>query len=201
MQDLILPRIAVGDQSAVPECISRYGSLIWTLVRRRLANRQDVEDLVQEVFIDLWRSAGRFDPQVAEEITFVAMITRRRVIDRIRRSIAKQAAVSLDEAMATDVADPTDGAAVGQRLEVGEEAKLADEHLSQLKPEEQQVLRLSIYDSLSHSVIAKQTGLPLGTVKSHIRRGLDSLRKKLAGRTRLNGNSGQGRTTAERSSS
>ena len=201
MQDLILPRIAVGDQSAVPECISRYGSLIWTLVRRRLANRQDVEDVVQEVFIDLWRSADRFDPQVAEEITFVAMITRRRVIDRIRRSTAKQAAVSLDEAMATDVADPTDGAAVGQRLEFGEEAQLADEHLSQLKPEEQQVLRLSIYDSLSHSVIAKQTGLPLGTVKSHIRRGLDSLRKKLAGRNRANSNSGQGRTTAERSSS
>ena len=201
MQDLILPRIAVGDQSAVPECISRYGSLIWTLVRRRLANRQDVEDVVQEVFIDLWQSAGRFDPQVAEEITFVAMITRRRVIDRIRWSTAKQAAVPLDEAIATDVADPTVGAAVGRRLEFGEEAQIADEHLSQLKPEEQQVLRLSIYDSLSHSVIAKQTGLPLGTVKSHIRRGLDSLRKKLVGRTRLNGNSGQGRTTAERSSS
>ena len=170
-------------------------------MRRRLANRQDVEDVVQEVFIDLWRSADRFDPQVAEEITFVAMITRRRVIDRVRRSTAKQEVVSLDEAIATDVADPTGGAAVSQRLEFGEEAKLADEHLSRLKPEEQQVLRLSIYDSLSHSVIAKQTGLPLGTVKSHIRRGLDSLRKKLAGRTRLNGNSGQGRTTAERSSS
>ena len=66
MQDSLLPRIASGDQSAVPECISRYGGLIWTLARRRLASREDAEDVVQEVFVDLWRSADRFAPQVAE---------------------------------------------------------------------------------------------------------------------------------------
>ncbi len=189
MQDSLLPRIASGDQSAVPECISRYGGLIWTLARRRLASREDAEDVVQEVFVDLWRSADRFDPQVAEEITFVAMIARRRVIDRLRRG-AKRHTASIDEAGATHVPDPAGDAAVGRLLELGEEARLADEHLAQLKPEEQQVLRLSIYDSLTHTAIAEHTGLPLGTVKSHIRRGLDSLRRTLSGR---------GRTLAERS--
>jgi RNA polymerase sigma-70 factor (ECF subfamily) len=183
LQDSLLPRIADGDQSAVPECISRYGGLIWTLARRRLASREDAEDVVQEVFVDLWRSADRFDPQVAEEITFVAMIARRRVIDRLRRG--------------AEGPDPAGDAAVDGRLELGEQARLADAQLAQLKPEEQQVLRLSIYDSLSHSAIAEQTGLPLGTVKSHIRRGLDSLRQKLAGRTR--GDRGRGRMLAERS--
>jgi RNA polymerase sigma-70 factor (ECF subfamily) len=138
----------------------------------------------------LWRSADRFDPQVAEEITFVAMIARRRVIDRLRRRAERQETVSIDEAGAAAVPDPAGDRAVGRRLELGEEARLADEHLSRLKPEEQQVLRLSIYDSLSHAAIAEHTGLPLGTVKSHIRRGLDSLRQKLAGR---------GRAMAERS--
>jgi RNA polymerase sigma factor (sigma-70 family) len=190
LQDSLLPRIADGDQSAVPECISRYGGLIWTLARRRLASREDAEDVVQEVFVDLWRSADRFDPQVAEEITFVAMIARRRVIDRLRRGSESRQTASIDEAGAAEVPDPAGDAAVDRRLELGEQARLADAQLAQLKPEEQQVLRLSIYDSLSHSAIAEQTGLPLGTVKSHIRRGLDSLRRKLAGR---------GRTMAERS--
>jgi RNA polymerase sigma factor (sigma-70 family) len=185
LQDSLLPRIAGGDQSAVPECISRYGGLVWTLARRRLASREDVEDVVQEVFVDLWRSADRFDPQVAEEITFVAMIARRRVIDRLRRGAAAPETASIDEVAAAAVPDPAGDGPVGRRLELGEEARLADEHLSRLKPEEQQVLRLSIYDSLSHSAIAEQTGLPLGTVKSHIRRGLDSLRQKLAGRGRM----------------
>jgi RNA polymerase sigma-70 factor (ECF subfamily) len=190
LQDSLLPRIADGDQSAVPECISRYGGLIWTLARRRLASREDAEDVVQEVFVDLWRSADRFDPQVAEEITFVAMIARRRVIDRLRRGSESRQTASIDEAGAAEVPDPAGDAAVDRRLELGEQARLADAQLAQLKPEEQQVLRLSIYDSLSHSAIAEQTGLPLGTVTAHIRRGLDSLRRKLAGR---------GRTMAERS--
>lgn len=200
MEDLLLPRIADGDQSAVPECISRYGGLIWSLARRRMASREDAEDVVQEVFIDLWRSADRFDPLVAEEITFVAMIARRRVIDRVRRRARLPQTASIDGIDAVELPDPPGDASVERRLELGEEARIADEHLGQLKPEEQRVLRLSIYDDLSHSAIATCTGLPLGTVKSHIRRGLDSLRLKLAGRAQGGrSGSGHGRTTAERS--
>lgn len=199
MDDLLLPRIAGGDQSAVPECIARYGGLVWTLVRRRLANREDAEDAVQEVFVDVWRSADRFDPQVAEEITFVAMIARRRIIDRLRRRPGLTAA-AIDAAATEQLPDPGGDGPVGRRLELGEEARLATEHLERLKPEEQEVLRLSIYDSLSHVAIAARTGLPLGTVKSHIRRGLDSLRRTLAGRSREgHGAAGQSLATAARS--
>jgi len=157
---------------------------------------------VQEIFIDLWRSADRFDPLVAEEITFVAMIARRRVIDRLRRCAGQPESASIDEVGA--VPDSSSDGRVGRRLELGEEARLADEHLAQLKPEEQRILRLSIYNSLSHAAIAEYTGLPLGTVKSHIRRGLDSLRQKLVGRARNDRNaSSRGRmkpeTAAERS--
>lgn len=187
MEELLLLRIADGDRSAVPECISRYGGLIWSLARRRLASREDAEDAVQEVFVDVWRSADQFDPLVAEEITFVAMIARRRIIDRLRRRAVLPQTDSIDEAGAVTVPDPAGAASVGRRLEMGEDARIADEHLGQLKPDEQQVLRLSIYDSLSHAAIAERTGLPLGTVKSHIRRGLDSLRRKLAVRERTIG--------------
>ena len=79
------------------------------------------------------------------------------------------------------------GAAVGDRIEVGEEARLAAEQLDRLPADAQRVLRLSIFDGLSHGEIAAQTCLPLGTVKSHIRRGLDTLRQRLAGRPRQPG--------------
>jgi RNA polymerase sigma-70 factor (ECF subfamily) len=186
LEALLLPRIADGDHSAVPECIARYGGLIWSLARRRLGSREDAEDVVQEVFVDLWRSADRFDPLVAEEITFVAMIARRRVIDRLRQRTGEPPVTPIDGADAVEVADPAAAAVVGRRLELGDEARLADEHFERLKPEEQRVLRLAIYDDLSHAAIASSTGLPLGTVKSHIRRGLDSLRQKLSGRPKRN---------------
>ena len=181
MQTLLLTRIAAGDQSAVPECLSRYGSLVWTLARRRLGNGADAEDAVQEVFIDLWRFADRFDPAIAEEITFVAMIARRRLVDRLRSRGRQPATEPLDAALREGAA-VAGGDDVGRGLEIGEEARIAGEQLRGLKPEEQTVLRLSIYDSLSHAAIADRTGLPLGTVKSHIRRGLDSLRRTLASR-------------------
>lgn len=181
MQTLLLPRIAAGDQSAVPECLARYGGLVWTLARRRLGSEEDAEDAVQEVFIDLWRFADRFDPGIAEEITFVAMIARRRLVDRLRRRSRQPVTAPLDEAAVAGAAAAGDGD-VGRRLELGEEARIAGEQFRGLKPEEQAVLRLSIYDSLSHAAIAARTGLPLGTVKSHIRRGLDSLRRALAAR-------------------
>jgi RNA polymerase sigma-70 factor (ECF subfamily) len=180
--DLLLTRIAAGDQSAVPDCVARYGPLVWTLAQRRLKNAADAEDAVQEVFIDLWRSAERFDPGIAEEITFVAMIARRRLIDRVRKDARRPAAAPLDAAGSSAAVDP--GAAVGDRIEVGEEARLAAEQFDRLPSDAQRVLRLSIFDGLSHGEIAAQTSLPLGTVKSHIRRGLDTLRQRLVGRPR-----------------
>jgi len=180
--DMLLTRIAAGDQSAVPACVARYGPLVWTLAQRRLRNAADAEDAVQEVFIDLWKSAERFDPRVAEEITFVAMIARRRLIDRVRKDARQPTTAPLDAAGAPAAIDPA--TAVGDRIELGEEARLAAEQLDRLPSDAQRVLRLSIFDGLSHGEIAAQTSLPLGTVKSHIRRGLDTLRQRLAGRSR-----------------
>lgn len=78
----ILERIAAGDPSALDECMDRYGGLIWSLVRRLAPDYTDAEDIVQEILVGLWRSAGRFDPRIASEATFITMIARRRLIDR-----------------------------------------------------------------------------------------------------------------------
>ena len=80
-----LERIAAGDPLAVDGCLEKYRGLVWSIARRFAGNHADAEDAVQEVFVELWRHAGRFDPAVAAESTFVATVARRRLIDRHRR--------------------------------------------------------------------------------------------------------------------
>src|SRR5262252_1163156 len=84
MPDSLLARVGAGDASAVRECLQRFGGLVWSLARRFSSSPSDAEDAVQEIFVDLWRSAKKYDPRAASEATFVAMIARRRLIDRLR---------------------------------------------------------------------------------------------------------------------
>ncbi len=122
--------------------------------------------MLQEVFIDLWRSADRFDPAQASEKIFVAMIARRRLIDRLRRELRRPPTQTL-------ALEEQDFAGQDlERLENAVEASLASKALAQLKPQERDVLLLSTYHGLSHGQIAEHTGIPLGTVKTYIRRGL-----------------------------
>jgi RNA polymerase sigma-70 factor (ECF subfamily) len=168
----ILERVAQGDQSAVKECVSTYGALIWSIARRLTRSQTDAEDAVQEVFIDIWKSASRFDASKASEKTFVAMIARRRLIDRLRKSKTETDTTSL-----ADAPDPV--GAQGESVERKADASLAARAMRELKPEQRRLLQLSIFHGLTHSEIAEMTSTPLGTVKSHIRRGLLTVREKL----------------------
>ena len=85
MARAILQRIADGDKTAVQECLDTYSGLVWSLARRLIGFSDEAEDAVQEIFIDVWKNAARFDEAQASETTFIAMIARRRLIDRIRR--------------------------------------------------------------------------------------------------------------------
>lgn len=173
MTQAILHRVANGDQSAVGECLDKYGGLVWSIARRMLHDQGEAEDAVQEIFIDIWKNAGRFDGQVASETTFVAMIARRRLIDRIRHTTRRATAEPIDDLL-NEPASRAD-----QEMQIGIEARQAAEALRELRPEQQQVLRLSIVQGMSHQEIAQATGMPLGTVKTHARRGLMQVRELL----------------------
>ena len=169
----ILQRIAAGDQSAVQDCIKSYGGLVWSLARRMLRNQDDAEDAVQEIFLDVWKNASRFDPAQASETTFVAMIARRRLIDKIRHTQRRISADSIDEVLAEpSVRDD-------QVMQTNVEAREAAKALDQLRPEQRQVLQLSIVHGLSHQEISDSIGMPLGTVKTHARRGIIQVREIL----------------------
>ncbi len=169
----LLSRIASGDESAVAECLDCYGGLVWSLARRFSPDPQAAEDAVQDIFVNVWKVADRFDPEIAAEKTFVAMIARRRLIDISRKkSWPDPSEFEFEKISSRELSGP-------EQAELTDEAAKAASLLAELPADQQNVIRLSIYDGLSHSKIADLTGLSLGTVKTHIRRGLTKLRKAL----------------------
>jgi RNA polymerase sigma-70 factor (ECF subfamily) len=173
MVDSVLIRIARGESSAVNECIEGFGALVWSLARRLSPTRADAEDAVQEIFMDVWKSASRFDPRQGTEAVFVATIARRRLIDRLRRNATRPQFAHVEDLDSLGFAEP------GTRGEISSEAERAAEAVGALAPDQQKVIELAVLHGLSHSEIASRTGLPLGTVKTQMRRGLIKLRELL----------------------
>jgi RNA polymerase sigma-70 factor, ECF subfamily len=166
----VLQRIARGDTAAVRECIEQYGALVWSLARRLSRTPADAEDATQDIFLDIWRSAGRFDASQGSDKVFIAMIARRRLIDRLRKTTAEPP-MDTDEALESVAwVDP------GNSPETSIEAEQALRALAELRPEQRQVLELGLLQGLSQSEIATRLGMPLGTVKSFMRRGLIKVR-------------------------
>jgi RNA polymerase sigma factor (sigma-70 family) len=169
----VLPEVAMGKSTAVADCLDRYGNLVWSLALRSCPDPDSAQDAVQDIFLKLWKTADRFDPEIASESTFVAMIARRRLIDLSRkRRWASNAEVDFERIPNLEMNAP-------ERIEINEEAAKAQVMLESLTNDQKQVIKLSIYDGLSHSRISAATGLSLGTVKTHLRRGLRKLREAL----------------------
>lgn len=167
----MLDRVAQGDQSAVRECIDRFGSLIWSIARRVTRNRADAQDAVQEIFTDVWRSAGRFDPSQGSEEVFVTMIARRRLIDRMRRAAYQEQARSINDIDALGWTHPDN------RNFVCPEAQAAAGAVMLLRPDLRKVLELGLLQGLTQSEIANVLEMPLEAVKALMRRGLNQTRE------------------------
>ncbi|MCA9253558.1 MAG: sigma-70 family RNA polymerase sigma factor [Phycisphaerales bacterium] len=174
MSDTLLQKVAAGETAAVAACVDAYGGLVWSLARRFLDHPSEAEDAVQEVFIEIWKNAARFDPTVASETTFVAMIARRRLIDRRRRDARRPVNEStpVDE-LSIPSPDTLD------EIDIRDEAAHAASALGRLKPDQRRVLKLAVCQGWPHQLIADRLGMPLGTVKTHVRRGLIKLREEL----------------------
>jgi RNA polymerase sigma-70 factor (ECF subfamily) len=179
LSDSILQRIAAGDSAAVKDCLDRYGPLVWSLARRFAPDTASAEDAAQEIFVALWKNARRFDPGVASETTFVATVARRRLIDRWRAAGRTPPVAPLDEAVELP------GGGSRERVEAALDAARAARAIAQLPAEQRRVLELAVVDGKSHSEIARETGIALGTVKSHVRRGLLRVRELLGAKAPL----------------
>jgi RNA polymerase sigma-70 factor (ECF subfamily) len=168
----LLQQIVSGDGEAFSRFYDRYASLVFTFALRLLGSRADAEDLLQEVFLDVWRQAQSYNPERGSPEAWLITMTRSRAIDRVR-SIRRRdlGPLSPDEPArlegGTQVAPPT------QALE----AKLTAQSILTKLPEAQRtVLELAYFDGLTQSEIAARLREPLGTVKTRMRTGLERLR-------------------------
>lgn len=166
----ILQEVARGVESAMDQCIKKYGPLVWSIARRHVNNDTAAEDVVQETFTDLWKSAKRFNAEVASESTFVGMLARRRAIDFARLESRRVQFEPMPEAEsiphATTEASPS----------LSCESQDVREALKKLPDETQQIFALHFDEGMTHPEIAERTGLPLGSVKTRLRRGLIEVR-------------------------
>lgn len=155
------------------QCIHEYGPLVWSIARRVAPTGEDAEDAVQEIFSELWKHAGRYDPALASEPVFVTMIARRRMLERSRRSDHRA-----QRKPAPDTFTGMDGSPVERCLE----ASVAAGVLATLDPRQRRVLSLAIGQGMTHAELAKATGMPIDQAKSLVRRALVAVRKRLLAR-------------------
>jgi RNA polymerase sigma-70 factor (ECF subfamily) len=172
-EDEVLEQVAQGVESAMERCINNYGNLVWTIASRYVKNRTSAEDVVQEIFTDLWKSANRYDPKIATESTFIGMLARRRAIDFVRKENRRPQCEPLPESdeiphsfIDFSSAIRCDGGEVRAALQI-------------LPEETQKIFSLHFDQGMSHPEIVEKTGLPLGTVKTRLRRGLIDVRNHL----------------------
>jgi len=171
-QEPILPRLAAGEPRAMNECITRHGGLVWGIVRRSIKNNAAAEDLVQEIFTEIWKKSGFFDPAVASEATFIALVARRRAIDFLRRQ-GRQPDFEPLEAAGSIPVSPVPASSLNC------DPESVKSSIASLPDDTRHLFRLFFEDGFTHPEIAEKTGLPLGTIKTRLRRGLITLREQL----------------------
>lgn len=155
------------------QCIAKYSGLVWSIASRYVKNRSCAEDVVQETFTDLWKSAGRYDSAVATECTFIGMLARRRAIDFARKESRRPQLEPLPEAESLPHAATEPGPFI--RTEGGDVLAA----IKDLPEETRRMFFLHFDEGMTHPEISEKTGLPLGTVKTRLRRGLIEVRNKL----------------------
>lgn len=163
-------RLVVGDETVLRDMFDEYGALVLSIARRLVGS--DAEDLVQQVFMAAWRGRDRFDPSKGSLAAWLSGITRFKAIDHLRAA-GRRPSTPTDEVEGLEPTEPlvdqvVDRMVLATALEALPEAR-------------REVVELGFFQDLSHPEIAEKLDLPLGTVKSHMRRGLEALQRELGG--------------------
>jgi RNA polymerase sigma-70 factor (ECF subfamily) len=172
MDVVLMQRVANGDESALAELYDRHAPLLFGLIVRIVADRGEAEDILQDVFIRVWQRADTFDPAFGTPTAWLVRIARNRAIDRLRgrKPAVSDAAIA---GMASIDPDPHESAALT------EQQLLVAAALKRLPRDERELIEQAFLRGRTHSELAAAFGLPLGTVKTRIRRGMLALRDAL----------------------
>ena len=170
---LVEALVATGaeDRAAFSTLYNLTSAKLFGVCLRICGERQAAEDVLSEVYLTVWRRAGAYEPGRASPISWLATIARNRAIDW-RRSSGRKVAITLDEA--PEVADPEPSAE--QRMVTNDEDQRLHLCLDQLEDKQRGAIRTAFFDGLTYAELAEREGVPLGTMKSWVRRGLMRLK-------------------------
>ncbi|MBK9187790.1 MAG: sigma-70 family RNA polymerase sigma factor [Phycisphaerales bacterium] len=170
-----MSRVAANEEGAVAELYERFGSLVFRMAYQVLPSRAEAEDAVQEVFVRLWRTAGRYDQERAALVTWVMLISRRHLVDKLRRTRARVRAVGLD--IAQSHAAPTiESKDTG--MERNERLETLMKRIDALPELQQTVVKRAYLGGQTLRQIGEEMKIPLGTIKSALSRALVRLRER-----------------------
>lgn len=168
----LVARIRAGDQQAMSELYDRYSRIVYAVALRVLQDAAAAEDILQDVFLQLWRNPDAFDASRGNLAAWLAVIARHRSIDRLRK---RRPEIDIEDCIVAggpDLRDETERALLVEKVRTA---------LAEMNPDQRGLLELAFFQGLTHSEIAEKTGQPLGTIKTRIRSGLKYLRAKFAG--------------------
>ena len=173
--DELLPRVAQGDQTAFAELYDQTAPRVLGLVKRLLKDHAQSEEVTQEVFLEIWQNATRFDSARGSAASWMLTMAHRRAVDRIRASQAGR-----DRDLKIGVRDlETDYDSVTESVEIRIEHERVERALGRLTELQSQAVRLAYYGGYSHSEVAAMLGVPIGTVKTRLRDGMIRLRDEM----------------------
>lgn len=176
----LLSSIAGGDEHALAVLYDRYRLILFGLILRILHNRAEAEDVLQEVFLQVWQKAADFNEERGRPFTWLVTLSRSRAIDRLRSLGARDRLATASAQEATEeIADAVDDAILSEQSEIVRDA------LKELPEEQKQVLLLAYFDGFTQSEIAKRLDAPLGTVKTRMRSGMIKMRDFLGEKVKL----------------
>jgi RNA polymerase sigma-70 factor (ECF subfamily) len=170
-----LARIAAGERAALQLLYRDTAAKLFGVCLRILRDNGEAEEVLQELYITVWRRAGTFDPNRASPITWLVAIARNRAIDRLRSTAKGRAMRPIEEAF--EIGDATPGALA--QVETSEEHRRLMDCLGELDPRHAGAIRAAFLDGATYEELANRVNVPLGTMKSWIRRSLIALRECL----------------------
>ena len=170
----LVTQIAAGDRNALSQLYDRYSRMIYAIAWKSLNSVDDCEEVVLDVFAQVWKIADRFDADKGSVDQWIFTLARSRIIDRLRKI---QRLNKVNTAIARkEIEFPTISVNPLEAVEIAERQQQVLAALSQIPPEQRQVIEMAYYKGLTHTEIAAATGLSLGTVKTRLRLGLSKLR-------------------------
>ena len=175
--DKLLVRVAGGDQRAFEELYALVSGPVFGLVRRVVRDPAQSEEVAQEVLLELWRSAGRFDPERGSALSWILPLAHRRAVDRVRSA---RAATEREQREGRRNPHPAFDQ-VAEEVEAGLERQWVRHCLEKLTTLQRESVTLAYYDGYTYREVAERLSLPLGTVKTRMRDGLTRLRECLGG--------------------